>query len=231
MLFCMKNKNLILIILFVALIIIILIIVHICSFLPAASVSDRKEFVTDKIDHTNHDSKKDVPHDEHNKPTPTPQDNIKTASPTPQEEKQPVKEELFEFLMEYNDHTYYISKNKAKWMEAAAFCEENGGYLVTITSIEENKALIAALKEKKIRQDMWIGLSDHDQEGKWKWVTGEELSFTYWDATQPDNWAKTEMRVENFALIWFSQYTKLPYHWNDACDMVKARFILEREPK
>jgi hypothetical protein len=180
----MKNKNLILIILFVALIIIILIIVHICSFLPAAPVSDRKEFVTDKIDHTNHDSKKDVPHDEDNKPTPTPQDNIKTASPTPQEEKQPVKE---------------------------------------------------AIKAKQIKADIWIGLSDHESEGVWKWITGEKRTFTYWDAMQPDNWegppGHEDYRGEDYVFIRQPPRAKLPYHWNDALKDSSTLFILEREPK
>jgi uncharacterized membrane protein len=138
----------ILIISCVVLLIIILIIIYTCDFFHTTTPPAPRQEKVEQTPETNEQVSTE-PIEEEIEPTPTLQEHLKTPAPAVQEEKLPVSEELFEYLTEHDGHTYYISKNKAKWMEAAAFCEENGGYLVTITSIEENKALIAALKEKK----------------------------------------------------------------------------------
>jgi hypothetical protein len=236
----MGNKYLILIIAGVVLMLILLIIIYTCDFFPTEAPPTSQKEEPRQIPETskpvNPEPKKDIPlakkpvKDEV-KPASTPKDNPKVSVPAPQEEKPAVPEELFEFLTEYNGHTYYKSKKIVHWDEAAAICPKYGGHLVTITSAEENQALIAAIKAKNIRRNIWIGLSDHEQEGKWKWITGEEVTFTYWDATQPDNWARTELREEDFALFWLDGKAKLAYHWNDACDLGTALFILEIEAK
>ena len=33
----------------------------------------------------------------------------------------------------------------------------------------------------------WIGLTDKDAEGNWKWVSGETSSYRNWSGPQPDN--------------------------------------------
>jgi hypothetical protein len=221
----MKNKRVIFILSCVVLLIILLIILYTCHFFPDTASTKPPPQKTEKMT--------EVPSQESPKPKKqNPQEkDTKISNPTPSPEKPAASNELFEYLTEYDGHTYYISKNKVKWVDAAAICKQNGGHLVTITSGGENRAVIAGIKEKKINSDTWIGLTDREKEGTWKWVTGEAYNFRYWDTAQPDNWASKEKREENFVLIWFGTGKKLPYHWNDACDLIKARYILEIEPK
>ncbi|MBN1797723.1 MAG: caspase family protein [Spirochaetales bacterium] len=132
----------------------------------------------------------------------------------------------FDLLLKYGGHTYYVSKQGATWHEAKKICEQNGGHLVTITSDEENEAIVEAVKTKNIDKDLWLGYTDENKEGKWIWITGEESSFSYWDEGQPDNFN----RSEDYAMIWIATLThwrKLPYHWGDFPEDRMFYFILE----
>ncbi|KAL6466573.1 hypothetical protein MHYP_G00243770 [Metynnis hypsauchen] len=65
---------------------------------------------------------------------------------------------------------YYISTEKKSWSAARQACREKGADLVVINSREEQEFIY---KENKY---VWIGLSDAESEGRWKWVDGSPLS-------------------------------------------------------
>lgn len=79
------------------------------------------------------------------------------------------------------EHFYqYINDGGISWTEArdaAAEMEYFGlrGYLATITLKEENDFIWT-----KIDGVGWIGASDEEEEGKWKWVTGPESDSVFW---------------------------------------------------
>lgn len=102
-----------------------------------------------------------------------------------------------------NDHLYEVvyASEGIDWNDA--FTAANNltaygadGYLVTITSPEEN-----AFVSGRLSDDGWMGASDADEEGVWKWVNGPELgeifwteeggafegAFVNWGFSQPDN--------------------------------------------
>ncbi|KAM9449640.1 CD209 antigen-like protein A isoform 2-T2 [Clarias gariepinus] len=71
---------------------------------------------------------------------------------------------------------YYFSEMK-NWDESRQDCRERGADLVIINS-----------KEKQLKGSRtWIGLSDRDKEGEWKWVDGTPLTSGNWGPGQPDN--------------------------------------------
>ena len=82
----------------------------------------------------------------------------------------------------FNGHTYTLIKAKGTWWSAEMYCENNGGYLATITSAEE-QAAIQQLNSEGLY--LWIGTNDYWEEGKWGWVTDEPFDYTNWEEGEP----------------------------------------------
>ncbi|KAM9459827.1 uncharacterized protein ACWYII_011246 [Salvelinus alpinus] len=76
---------------------------------------------------------------------------------------------------------YYISSEVKSWDESRQDCIERGADLVIINSKEEQTFLT------NLNKRVWIGLTDKDKEGTWKWVDGTTLTTSYWSGKQPDN--------------------------------------------
>ena len=104
------------------------------------------------------------------------------------------------YIVEYNPYPWYNSENGhhyefinapgISWTDAKAAAENsvyNGiyGHLVTITSEHEND-FVGLLGPYDAYP--WIGLSDADTEGEYKWVTGEPFTYSNWYSGQPDNY-------------------------------------------
>ena len=81
----------------------------------------------------------------------------------------------------YNGHSYYRSTGSMTWTNARQACLNMGGHLVTSTSLAENNFLFG------LWPSGWIGLTDEQTEGVWKWVTGEPYSWSYWNDGEPNN--------------------------------------------
>ncbi len=87
----------------------------------------------------------------------------------------------------FEGHTYaYIDKSMT-WYEAKEYCENLGGHLATITSAEEQTFISDVVLTSPKMGYYWLGATDSESEGTWKWITGEEWNYTYWDGPQPDN--------------------------------------------
>ncbi|XP_021468806.2 C-type lectin domain family 4 member M-like [Oncorhynchus mykiss] len=76
---------------------------------------------------------------------------------------------------------YYISSEVKSWDESRQDCNERGADLVIINSKEEQTFLT------NLNKRIWIGLTDKDKEGTWKWVDGTPLTTSYWMGKNPDN--------------------------------------------
>lgn len=87
----------------------------------------------------------------------------------------------------YYDNTKYEYFNyNTTWKQAEKICNLYGGHLVTITSQKEQD-FINQLISNYSNQFCWVGATDENSEGKWKWITGEEFSYTNWATNEPNN--------------------------------------------
>ncbi|KAG9329494.1 hypothetical protein JZ751_004445, partial [Albula glossodonta] len=71
--------------------------------------------------------------------------------------------------IKFNSRCYFVSKEKKTWSESRQYCRERGADLVIINNKEEQMFLT-------VFQTTWIGLTDSDEEGTWKWVDGTTLT-------------------------------------------------------
>ncbi|CAB1313684.1 unnamed protein product, partial [Coregonus sp. 'balchen'] len=63
----------------------------------------------------------------------------------------------------------------------------------------------------------WIGLTDRETEGSWKWVDGTPLTIQYWKSGEPNNYGSGEDCAERRLI-----YSNPEQNWNDApCDQLK----------
>ncbi|XP_029605966.1 C-type lectin domain family 4 member E-like isoform X2 [Salmo trutta] len=76
---------------------------------------------------------------------------------------------------------YFVSTERKTWSESRKDCVARGADLVIINSREEQRFLFALNKR------VWIGLTDRETEGSWKWVDGTPLNTRYWIIDQPNN--------------------------------------------
>ncbi len=95
----------------------------------------------------------------------------------------------------FNDHRYELITISQTWSEAKADCESRGGYLVTITSQEENDFVSSLIESNSI----WIGFTDELNEGDWQWVTGESVTYTSWASDEPNDSGEGEDHAEMYS--------------------------------
>lgn len=88
-----------------------------------------------------------------------------------------------EIFFTENNHLYKFISGSYNWSAAKSAAEAQTaygatGYLVTITSVEENDFV-----SDRLTGDGWIGAQDSGTEGTWKWMTGPEAGQTFWIGT------------------------------------------------
>uniref|UniRef100_A0A8C9S7Z2 C-type lectin domain-containing protein n=1 Tax=Scleropages formosus TaxID=113540 RepID=A0A8C9S7Z2_SCLFO len=89
--------------------------------------------------------------------------------------------------VDFSSRCYYISCQQKNWFESQQDCKQRGADLAIINSGEEQDFIV------KHSGPFWIGLSDTETEGTWKWVDGTTL---YWKENQPDNYNENENCAE-----------------------------------
>ncbi|KAF5897162.1 C-type lectin domain family 4 member M-like, partial [Clarias magur] len=72
----------------------------------------------------------------------------------------------------FNSSLYIMSNEQKSWTESRQDCRNKGADLVIINNIDEQMFITEQLQGRQA----WIGLSDGDNEGEWKWVDGTLLT-------------------------------------------------------
>ncbi|XP_064485332.1 collectin-11-like [Ornithodoros turicata] len=87
------------------------------------------------------------------------------------------------------DGLYYkLSETSHNFTEALQVCEEvDGGFLARIDEGDVNRFLREVMRVAKVR-NAYIGLTDVEQEGVWRWLNGDRLKTKqFWKPGAPDN--------------------------------------------
>ncbi|KAI8494656.1 Proprotein convertase subtilisin/kexin type 9 [Branchiostoma belcheri] len=107
-----------------------------------------------------------------------------------------------------------------KYGTAEAVCEGEGGILAEPRNRTVNEFLLKLLTSLNPGEKFWIGLTDREKEGTWRWNNGEELdrnSFTAWAEGEPN-------QAGDCAVV------KANSKWNDVPCRWRHRFICQRPP-
>jgi hypothetical protein len=101
----------------------------------------------------------------------------------------------------FGSHAYSFEPTSMTWHEAVLACELAGGHLACVNSSQENEFFLDLTNGK----GGWIGASDEQEEGKWRWVDGSGLEFQSWKGGEPNN----ANGIEHYAKL------ERNGHWND----------------
>ena len=82
-----------------------------------------------------------------------------------------------------NGHQY-AAVDCGTWTQCEAQAVALGAHLVSVNDAEENAWLVSTFTPTK---NYWIGLTDKDQEGVWKWTSGEAFGYSNWVTGEPNN--------------------------------------------
>ncbi|XP_071416339.1 macrophage mannose receptor 1-like isoform X2 [Pithys albifrons albifrons] len=114
-------------------------------------------------------------------------------------------------------YCYLVGHTSITFSEAKKTCERSSGYLTSIGDRYE-QAYLTSLTSLRSEKYFWIGLSDMEERGSFKWVTGEGVLYTNWNAAMPGNEAGcVTLRTGNAAGLWDVQN----------CE-VKAKFLCKK---
>ncbi|XP_038058604.1 lymphocyte antigen 75-like [Patiria miniata] len=91
----------------------------------------------------------------------------------------------------YLDNCYYANYDKKEFVAAEAACP-NGAMLASVADVNVNHFLQAYVWEQNSIKNVgdtrfWIGLHDRDMENEFKWTNGETVTFTSWNAYEPND--------------------------------------------
>lgn len=123
---------------------------------------------------------------------PVPDDTQPTA--TPVETEPPAETEA------PDEPRYEIRLADVTWAQAKDLAEQAGGHLATVRSQEQLDSIIS-LAEANGASFVWLG-AYRDTQGKWTYVTGDEMLFSLWDEGEPSAMDNDGTR-EDYLLLWY----------------------------
>jgi Ca2+-binding RTX toxin-like protein len=147
----------------------------------------------------------------------------------------------------YAGHTYQIVKTAMTWAAAKAWAESQGGHLAYVTSATENQALVSMVQlttgldlapsaaDGGGARYLWLGGSDADVEGTWRWGDGTLVTSGYsnWGAgalgVEPDNYGGVQDSMAFGLQSWPQPSGGIgtAFKWNDINPTNSLYFVVE----
>uniref|UniRef100_A0A1I8P2S6 C-type lectin domain-containing protein n=1 Tax=Stomoxys calcitrans TaxID=35570 RepID=A0A1I8P2S6_STOCA len=134
-------------------------------------------------------------------------------------------------LLKLGEKRYYLGIFfKANWFKATQYCRYHGMHLASISSQEENDRLEKHIKDFGLgNEHFWISGTDLADEGNFFWMsTGRPITFTNWNAGEPNNFRYENGEEENCMELWNRDGKGLK--WNDSPCSFETYFVCEVQP-
>merc|ERR1712013_330035 len=98
----------------------------------------------------------------------------------------------------FGDHCYFwawefglwtsrLFAFKRSWDQAELQCQDIYGHLASVTSDTIHQYVLEGMKRRNL-DFVWLGGTDKDKEGTWKWTDRSPFEFTNWPWGEPNNW-------------------------------------------
>jgi hypothetical protein len=107
---------------------------------------------------------------------------------------------------------FQIIEGDFTWHEAKADAEARGGRLAVLNTQTKIDRANSYLSSRVTWPNLWIGLTDEEVEGNWKWITGDVLTSDNWYAPAPEGWYTRE----DYGHIFASNVNRTLFSWNDS---------------
>lgn len=105
------------------------------------------------------------------------------------------------------------------WPEAHADAIASGGRLAVFPTGAMYDRVIAKIRQT-YSDALWLGLTDRDEEGVWRWIDGSPLAESRWNTGEPNNYNGDE----DYAHVWWGGTA-----WNDNSGQLPA-YLIEKLP-
>ncbi|CAJ1085706.1 type-2 ice-structuring protein-like isoform X1 [Xyrichtys novacula] len=108
------------------------------------------------------------------------------AADAAQEEQEDAEEELTLTTRTWTrigNRTFLFVPRKLNWADAERNCKTMDGHLGSVHSLWEYN-LLRNLIVTDGEKATWLGGSDSEVEGKWRWIDGTPFNFDYWCSGQ-----------------------------------------------
>jgi hypothetical protein len=145
----------------------------------------------------------------------------------PQNPGEPVKEvERTKQVALFNGHSYKFIPTKMSWKNAKKEAEGMGGYLVCITDQAEDEFVLQLIRDENNGEvpHIWIGLTDEENEGDFKWVNGDKT--VYW-RNSPSKFLPSDIGEEDFVHYYAAPPGAKEVNWNDNIGSQEFSYIIE----
>ncbi|XP_061898054.1 C-type lectin domain family 4 member M-like [Entelurus aequoreus] len=83
--------------------------------------------------------------------------------------------------------------SRRSWQEARQFCKKHGADLAVVDTSEKQMTINQLINHHQdpsrstSQSGFWIGLTDVEEEGVWRWLEGMRLIEGYWNDGEPNN--------------------------------------------
>jgi hypothetical protein len=125
-----------------------------------------------------------------------------------------------------NGHRYQLVNQSMTWGEASAYAQEQGGYLVTLTSKEEQTFIEELIKKEGKKDAFWLGASIEGK--KWQWTSGEPWQYTNWMKKRPvGDPSYRNLMMYSAIGSYQRQEGSRDFQWENAPSKNKLCFIIE----